>query len=96
MGEDVRQLLDRIEGLLRSDDEAALIAELSGDRPEDLAEVFELLDDEERSRIIFALPPRTAAEVIALFNQENLEAVETSGAHCQDSDADAAATARLS
>ncbi|MHC4236173.1 MAG: magnesium transporter, partial [Planctomycetota bacterium] len=46
-------------------------------RPEDVAEVFELLDDEQRSRIIFALPPRTAAEVIALLDEaERGEVVE--------------------
>ena len=69
MREDVRELLDRIEALLASPAETPLIQELEGDRPEDLAEVFELLDDEQRSRIIFALPPRAAAEVVAHLDE---------------------------
>jgi len=35
----------------------------------DIAESFELLDDEERSRILFALPPHTAAEVVVMLDE---------------------------
>jgi len=77
MGDDVTQLLTRIKTLLDSPNDAALVEELVADRPEDVAEIFELLDDEHRSRIIFALPPRTAAEVISLLDEaERSEVVE--------------------
>lgn len=69
MGDDVTQLMARLEGLLESSDDRALVGELAGDRPEDVAEVFELLDDQQRSRVLFALPPRAAAEVIALLDE---------------------------
>ena len=77
MNEGTRQLLERIERLLQSEDDRPLIQELEADRPEDIAEVFEVLDDEERSRVLFALPPRTAAEMIALLDEaERGEVVE--------------------
>jgi magnesium transporter len=77
MNESTRQLLERIEGLLQSEDDGPLIQELEADRPEDIAEVFEVLDDEEQSRVLFALPPRTAAEMIALLDEaERGEVVE--------------------
>ncbi|MCP4247575.1 MAG: magnesium transporter [bacterium] len=69
MGEDSQQILERVRAILDGGDDAALIRELAEDRPEDIAEVFELLGDEQRSQIIFALPPRSAAEVIALLDE---------------------------
>ena len=77
MRDDTRNILTRVEALLESSDDEPLRRELAEDRPEDIAEVFELLDDQQRSRIIFALPPRTAAEVIALQDEADLgEVVE--------------------
>ncbi|MFQ5491625.1 MAG: hypothetical protein ACE5GE_12985, partial [Phycisphaerae bacterium] len=65
MGDDVKQLMDRLQDLLAHADDGPLTVELERDRPEDVAEVFELLDDQQRSRVLFALPPRAAAEVVA-------------------------------
>ncbi|HUU86072.1 MAG TPA: magnesium transporter [Phycisphaerae bacterium] len=77
MQDEIQQLLDRIRGLLESPEDEPLQRALVEGRPEDIAEVFELLDDEERSRIIFALPPRSAAEIIALQDEADLgEVVE--------------------
>ena len=77
MVQDTRQLLERIEALLKSADDQPLVRELEADRPEDVAEILELLDDQDRSRIVFALPPRTAAEVISLLDEaERGELVE--------------------
>ncbi|MCH7814210.1 MAG: magnesium transporter [Planctomycetes bacterium] len=69
MGQDTQQLLERVRAVLEAGDDTALVRELAEDRPEDVAEVFELLDDGQRSQIIFALPPRLAAEVIALLDE---------------------------
>ncbi len=50
-------------------DERALSAFLSGARAADIAESFQLLGDEERSRILFALDPHTAAEVVITLDE---------------------------
>jgi len=77
MVQDTKQLLKRIEALLESADDQPLVRELEADRPEDIAEIFELLSDQDRSRIVFALPPRTSAEVISLLDEaERGEVVE--------------------
>ncbi len=68
MGENTKETLERIRALLASPEDEPLVRELEADRSEDLAEVFQLLGDEERSRIIFALSPRAAAEVVALLD----------------------------
>lgn len=54
---------------LSSDDDKRLAAELVQTRAADIAESFELLSDEDRSRVLFALPPHTAAEVVVMLDE---------------------------
>ena len=63
------KLLERLDDALHSADEASLRGELAGVRAADIAEAFETLGDEERSRILFALPPHTAAEVVVMLDE---------------------------
>lgn len=60
---------ERLSAALEGRDDDALAAELTSARAADIAETFELLNDEERSRILFALPPHTAAEVIVMLDE---------------------------
>ncbi len=55
--------------VLAAGDEAQLAAELAGVDAADIAEFFDLLDDDERSRVLYALPPRTAAEVVIALDE---------------------------
>jgi magnesium transporter len=67
---------------LAHEDDEALVELLSRVRAADLAEAFELLDDEARSRILFALPPAIAAEVVIMLDEavrgDLVEDLETS------------------
>jgi magnesium transporter len=54
---------------LSTEDDSALSDLLREARAPDIAESFELLGDEERSHILFALPARTAAEVIVMLDE---------------------------
>ena len=54
---------------LASGDDSALAVVLAGAPAPDIAESFELLGDEDRSRVIFALPPHTAAEVVVMLDE---------------------------
>ena len=60
---------DRLTAALESGDEKGLRHELVEARAPDIAESFDLLDDEERSRVLFALPPHTAAEVVVMLDE---------------------------
>jgi len=60
---------ERLEVTLEQGDDARLTQVLSNARAADIAESLDLLRDEERSRIIFALPPHTAAEVVILLDE---------------------------
>ncbi len=55
--------------VLESQDGLVLNEELAEARAADIAESFELLDDERRSQILFSLPPRVAAEVVVLLDE---------------------------
>ncbi len=71
------ELHKMIQAATRSDDPAALRAALEGARAADIAEVFELLDDEDRSKLLFGLPAATAAEVIVLLDEaDRVDVVE--------------------
>ncbi|MCH9001843.1 MAG: magnesium transporter [Planctomycetes bacterium] len=50
-------------------DDKNLAQALSQARAADIAESFEVLGEEERSRILFALPPHTAAEVVIMLDE---------------------------
>ncbi len=60
---------DRLVAALKGENEAVLAELLAGARAGDLAESFDILDDEERSQILFTLPPRTAAEVVVMLDE---------------------------
>lgn len=59
----------QLESALSSKDDVRLAGELAHTRAADIAESFELLSDEERSRVLFALPPHTAAEVVVMLDE---------------------------
>ena len=69
MAEQSDNLHDRLTATLQSNDDAALARILSEARAADLAESFDLISEDDRSRIMFALPPRTAAEVVVLLDE---------------------------
>jgi len=69
MTTDVRQLYERIVTALTSDDPDDVRAALTDLRAADIAEIMDLLDDEERSRLIYNLPPRLTAEVVVLLDE---------------------------
>jgi magnesium transporter len=60
---------DQLQATLNSGDDERLSALLTGARAADIAEAFQLLSDEERSKLFFALPPHTAAEVVILLDE---------------------------
>lgn len=60
---------ERVEAALRSDEPAALSSVLADIRAADLAEIYETLGDDERSKLIFALPPEMVAEVVVLLDE---------------------------
>ncbi len=62
-------LHERLVDALGRADEAALASALTDVRAADIAESFELLGDEERSRILFALPSHTTAEVVVMLDE---------------------------
>jgi magnesium transporter len=64
MVDEQRQLLERIERLLDSKDVAALRDLLAGRRSSDIAEVVELVDNEQRRDIFHAMDEPIAAEVL--------------------------------
>lgn len=66
---------DRLVAALGADDDTGLCEQLAQARAADIAESFELLDEEERSRILFALPPHTAAEVVVTLDEAVREEV---------------------
>ncbi len=69
MTTDVRHLYERIATALTSDDPDDVRAALTDLRAADIAEIMDLLDDEERSRLIYNLPPRLTAEVVVLLDE---------------------------
>lgn len=69
MKREQHDLLDRLREALEDEDEVRLAGELLEAHAADIAECFEELSDEERSRIIFALPPHTTAEVVGKLDE---------------------------
>jgi magnesium transporter len=62
-------LHDRLVDALSVEDERGLVDVLSQARAADIAESFELLSEEDRSRVLFALPSHTAAEVVVMLDE---------------------------
>ncbi len=69
MHPDRENLHERLVEALESAEEEVLVSTLKEARAADIAESLELLGDEERSRILFALPSRTAAEVVVMLDE---------------------------
>jgi magnesium transporter len=65
---DIEKIHQDLLAVLEQDD-ARLAEHLSTIRVEDVAEVLELLDDPQRSRVLFALDCRAAAQVIVLLDE---------------------------
>ncbi|UCC30463.1 MAG: magnesium transporter, partial [Phycisphaerales bacterium] len=60
---------ERLVATLSAEEDAALTDTLSHVRAADIAESFELLSEEDRSRVLFAMPPHTAAEVVVMLGE---------------------------
>ena len=69
MKSDKENFYERLMGALEQEDDAYLSKVLSDVRAADIAESMDLLKDEDRSRIIFALPSHTAAEVVIMLDE---------------------------
>ncbi|MCP4591453.1 MAG: magnesium transporter [bacterium] len=69
MASEAQELYDKLETLLEGGADGQLIAVLANAHPADVAEAFELFDDQERSRLVFAMDPRMTAEVIVLLDE---------------------------
>ena len=54
---------------LASDDQQRLARQLSDARAADIAQSFELIGEEDRSRVLFALAPHTSAEVVVMIGE---------------------------
>jgi len=68
MSTDELSFHDRLAAVLALEDDDKLAAELADARAADIAESLNLLRNEDRSRIMFALPPHTAAEVVVMLD----------------------------
>lgn len=64
-----RELHEQLGQILQKEDEVGLREYLRDIDPADVAEVFELLEDVDRSRVMFALHSGAAAELIALLDE---------------------------
>ena len=62
-------LHERLVGALEQDDDTHLTVLLADARAADIADSFGLLPDAHRSRIIYALPSQTVAEVVVLLDE---------------------------
>ncbi len=69
MTPDVEQLYDSVLAGLASDAAANLEAAVRDARAADIAEVLDLLDDDQRSHLLYSLPPRTMAEVVVQLDE---------------------------
>ncbi len=69
MKPDRQDFHERLTDAVATNDDARLTTILAQARAADIAESFELLDETERSRILFALPPHTAAEVVVMLGE---------------------------
>jgi magnesium transporter len=77
MSTDTRELFELVEDALKAGDPQALAATLEDIHAADLAEIYESLDEEHRSELLFALPPAKTAEVIVMLDEaERGELVE--------------------
>jgi Mg/Co/Ni transporter MgtE len=66
---DVLDFHEALSAALSAGGDDALASVLKEARAADIAQSFQILSDEDRSRIIFALPPATAAEVVTYLDE---------------------------
>ncbi len=77
VNEDLEKLLVEVRSALERQDGAAVAALVHEVHPADIAEIYSVLDDEARSNLIFLLPARMTAEVVAYLDEpERDEAFE--------------------
>ncbi|MEE9294408.1 MAG: magnesium transporter [Phycisphaerae bacterium] len=69
MTPDAQQLAERIAAELESPDADGLKAGVADARAADIAEVLDLLDDQQRSRVLYSLSPRMMAEVVVELDE---------------------------
>lgn len=68
---------EKVKAALQHEDGSALTESLSEIHAADIAEIYELLDEEERSRMMFALPPGMTAQVVVFLDEADRgEAIE--------------------
>lgn len=66
--EEVRALYERLTRLLESPDDEPLRETLADEYEADIAEAFYLFNDEQRSRLIYAMPAAAAAQVVVMLD----------------------------
>ncbi len=69
MTQEIQDIHDAIHAALEAHDGHALRDALEDLHAVDIAEVIDLLDDVERSELLYALPPRTMAEVVVALDE---------------------------
>ena len=77
MRQNVEEILKDVRESLEIGDTARLTAQLEAVHPADLADIYSVLNDDHRSQLVFSLPPRATAALIAELDEaERSEAVE--------------------
>ncbi len=77
MRQSVEQILEDVRAALDHSDSGLLAAQLAEVHPADLADIYSVLNDEQRSQLVFLLPPPATAALIAELDEaERSEAVE--------------------
>lgn len=77
MRQSIEQSLEDVRAALEVSDGGRLASQLEEVHPADLADIYSVLNDEQRSQLVFLLPPRATAALIAeLDDAERSEAVE--------------------
>jgi magnesium transporter len=77
MRQSIEQILEDVRAALDVSDGGRLASQLEEVHPADLADIYSVLKDEQRSQLVFLLPPRATAALIAELDEaERSEAVE--------------------
>jgi magnesium transporter len=69
MNTEIEQLYENIRDLFANDRTDEMADLLREEHAADIAEVMELLDDEQRSALFFVVPPRVMAEVVVMLDE---------------------------
>ncbi len=77
MRQDIEQILEDVRAALDRSDSGRLASQLAEVHPADLADIYSVLNDDQRSQLVFLLPPPATAALIAELDEaERSEAVE--------------------